>query len=192
MSEAPRSPTSSCNANDGIRRGDALIPQQSIRNETLRRTLGMSVEPYGAPLSDAQGSWVSGRVSHFGGPEDFGVGPRDTVALSSEIARELNTPLNPSDRDLNERPEDFYYLAMRWDYSPEGASLWRNSRIVLKNPENGRQVIVRPVDWGPHTRTRRIVDISPQALADLGAATDDELFVAFAEEGTPLGPLRCE
>ena len=49
---------------------------------------------------------------------------------------------------------------------------------------------MRPVDWGPHTRTARIVDLSPQALRDLGMKTDAQALVAFVHPATPLGPLR--
>jgi hypothetical protein len=79
---------------------------------------------------------------------------------------------------------------MRWSYSPNGRSFWRDARIAVRNPATGATVVVRPVDWGPHTRTGRVVDLSPQALVDLSVATDDDVLVAFAPPGAPLGPSR--
>jgi hypothetical protein len=77
---------------------------------------------------------------------------------------------------------------MRWDNHPNGRSFWRDARILLENPLTGVRIVVRPIDWGPHTRTSRIIDLSPQALTDLGVRTDDELLISFATPGTPLGP----
>ena len=79
---------------------------------------------------------------------------------------------------------------MRWSYSPNGQTFWRNARILVRNPSTGVAVVVRPVDWGPNTSTRRIIDLSPQALADLGLSTDGEADVAFASPGSALGVVR--
>jgi hypothetical protein len=49
------------------------------------------------------------------------------------------------------------------------------------------RVVVRPADWGPNTSTGRVMDLSPQTLADLGLSTDDTAVIAFALPGTPLG-----
>lgn len=184
-------PMSCANPNIGITRGEGHIPRSGRSNNTLRRTLGISVEPYGTALSDHQGAWISGRISHFGGPVDFGVGPTETVALTGERARDLNNPMDPSPSQLSSNPENYYYVAMRWDYAP-GADFWRSSRILIKNPSTGRMVVVRPVDWGPHTRTARIVDVSPQTERDLGARTDDTVYVSFAPSDMPLGPVDCD
>ncbi len=78
-------------------------------------------------------------------------------------------------------------MALRWNYSPNGRTFWRNARFILRNPRTGTKVVVRAVDWGPHTRTGRILDLSPQAIRDLGLSTDDEAQIAFAPPGTALG-----
>ncbi len=61
---------------------------------------------------------------------------------------------------------------------------------LMVNPENGKAVVLRPVDWGPNIRTRRIIDVSPQALRDLGMSTDENALVAFVKDDTPLGVVR--
>jgi hypothetical protein len=130
---------------------------------------------------------VRGRVSHFGGPDDTGVSSTETGAVTGERLRSLNSPMNASAATIASRPADFYYIAMRWNYTPHGRTFWRGARIVVANPANGRRVVVRVVDWGPGTRTGRLLDISPQAMRDLGATTDQNLLVAFASDGASLG-----
>lgn len=166
------------------------IPRAGIANGTLRRTLGVRVEPYGTVEEIDDLELVRGKISWFGGPQDFGVGPNETVAISGEVARRLNSPMNASAETIASRPEDFYYAAMRWDYSPNGRDFWRDARILVVNPDTQDAIVVRPADWGPNTFTRRIIDLSPQALEDLGLDTDDEVLVSFALPDSPLGPVR--
>jgi hypothetical protein len=111
----------------------------------------------------------------------------ETGAITGERLRSLNSPLSASDATIATRPEDFYFIAMRWDYTPHGRAFWEDVRILVVNPANGVRVVLRPVDWGPNTSTGRILDISPEAIEDLGATTDDELLVAFAAPDAPLG-----
>lgn len=172
---------------DGLDRGTAQIPRAGLVNDTLRGALGVSTEPHGSLFQDEGRDWVRGRVSHFGGPNDTGVSSTETGAVSGERLRSLNNPVNASAATIASRPADFYFIAMRWDYTPHGRSFWQNARVVVKNPANGRKVVLRVVDWGPNTNTRRVLDISPQAIKDLGATTDDNLLVAFAREGAALG-----
>jgi hypothetical protein len=172
---------------DGIDQFGSKIPRSGVRNGTLQRALGVAVEPYGTQEELAGKTFVAGRVSHFGGPNDRGVTASETGAISGERLRSLNNPLNPSAATLAARPEDYYYVAMRFDYSPNGGRWWANARLLVVNPSDGRGVVVRPVDWGPNTHTARIIDLSPQAVDDLGVTTDDRVYVAFAAPGTPLG-----
>lgn len=99
----------------------------------------------------------SGKASWFGGP--------------NEASRELNMKLalypNKHLRDLNHND---YYCAMRWDYSIFSQQLLTNSDIIVKY--NNKEIIVKPVDWGPSKRTGRIIDLSPGAMQELGIATD--------------------
>ncbi len=160
------------------------IPRDGLQNSTG----SVGTEQYGTVVTVDGREWVRGTVSHFGGPNDTGVTPSETGAITGENLRALNNPLDPSDAFLRENADAYYYIAMRWSYSPGGRSFWKDARIILRNNGNGKVVVVRPVDWGPHIRTARILDISPQALDDLGAQTDEDIDVAFAPSSTPLGP----
>ena len=173
--------------NAGLTQSGSEIPRSGLSNSTG----GVGTERYGSVVTDPSGErWVRGTISHFGGPNDTGVTSTETGALTGERLRSLNNPLNASRSTIQSRPEDFYFVAMRWSYSPNGKSWWRNARVVIRNPDNGKLVVVRPVDWGPNTRTRRIVDVSPQTERDLGTSTDRSVDVAFAPPGTPLGPVN--
>jgi len=174
----------------GLTQSGAEIPRAGLTNPTLRATLGVSVEPYGSVVDYGGRSWVQGRVSWFGGPTDTGVGPTETVAISGEVARSLNSPMHPDAATLAAHPERYYYCAMRFSYSPQSTSWWRNARIVIANPRTGVRVVVRPADWGPNTSTGRLIDLSPQTISDLGLTTDDTAVVAFAMPGTPLGVVH--
>lgn len=186
--ECPDSPSSSSTGvHDGVDQSGVPIPRAGLSNSTLRSALGVSVEPYGEVVTHDGSSYVSGRVSWFGGPDDTGVTSSETGAITGERLRSLNSPLSPSVDDLTSRPEDFYFAAMRFDYGPAGVSFWRDARLLVVNSATGSMIVVRPVDWGPNTSTRRTLDLSPQAMVDLDLATDDVALVAFAEPGTPLG-----
>jgi hypothetical protein len=166
------------------------IPRRGLANDTLRRTLGIATEPLGDIVTHDGRQFVLGTVSWFGGPRDTGVAATETGAVTGEVLRRLNDPMSPSAAQLAARPQDFYYVAMRWKYSPQGVAWLRSARMLVVNPSTGASVVVRPVDWGPHTRTGRIVDLSPQALHDLGLETDGTAIMAWATPETPLGPVR--
>ncbi len=175
----------------GLTQGTAEIPRAGLHNHTLQGALGLSTEPYGDVVTDGGRQFVEGRVSWFGGPADTGVSSTETGSVSGDRLRSLSSPLDASPSTIASRPEDFYYLAMRWDYTP-GIAFWRGARILVVNPDNGRAVVLRPVDWGPNTSTHRLLDISPQAMADLGTDTDGRLRVAFAQPGAPLGVVAAD
>jgi hypothetical protein len=166
------------------------VPRSGLANDTLRRTLGIATEPLGSVVTFEGRQFVSGTVSWFGGPTDTGVSATETGAVTGEVLRRLHNPMSPTASDLASRPADFYYVAMRWKYAPRGVSWLRSARMLVINPATGARVVVRPVDWGPHTRTGRIVDLSPQALRDLGLETDDTAIMAWAALETPLGRVR--
>jgi hypothetical protein len=177
-------------AHDGLGQGGGSIPRAGLANPTLQGALGVAVEPYGTVVAVRGKELVSGTVSHFGGPRDTGVSATETGAISGEVLRRLNNPLDPDAATLAARPADYYYVAMRFDYTNVGRSFWQGARILVVAPETGRAVVVRPVDWGPNTRTGRIIDLSPQAVKDLGVDTDATVLVAFAAAGTPLGVVQ--
>lgn len=171
----------------GLSLDGAEIPRAGLSNSTLENTLGVNPEPLGEVVSYQNMDFARGRVSWFGGPSDTGVGPSETGAISGEVLRDLHNPEDPDAATLQARPEDYYFVAMRFSYSPQGRSFWQNARFLIVNPDNGAAVVVRAVDWGPHTNTGRILDLSRQSLDDLGLSTDDEALVSFAPPGTPLG-----
>jgi len=135
-------------------------------------------------------------MSTFGGPNDEGVGPHEGLALvePGDLANwwwsylflpEVPTGTTGLARRLDPRA---FYLAMRWDYGRWPKALLRNTVVRLTNPANGRQVLARPVDFGPGDGsvidgemtkdTGRVADLSPGAAAALGLRTD--------------GVVRCE
>ena len=172
---------------DGLSREGMEIPRAGLANTTLQSVFGLGTEPYGNVTSFAGLQWVEGAISEFGGPKDTGVSATETGAISGEVLRKLNDPLNPTAQTLAANPSDYYYIAMRFNYQPAGKAWWKSARIVVANPQTGKAIVVRPVDWGPNYTTKRVGDLSPQALVDLGLTTDDDALFAFAKPGSALG-----
>ncbi len=173
----------------GLSLDGSEIPRRGLANSTLRGVTGEGTEPLGEVTTLNGKRFVAGRVSHFGGAADRGVSADETGAITEERLRSLNVPANPSANDLRQRPEDFYFIALRFNYRPNSTGWWRDQKIMVLDRRSGRAVVTRPVDWGPHTRTGRVLDVSPQTMTDLGVRTDAELLIAFADPRTPLGPL---
>jgi len=84
----------------------------------------------------------------------------------------------------HEVPE--HYCACRWsesalcrhlkvDYRDLRETLFRSYRVEVLNPNNGRKVLVVPVDTGPARWTRRALDLDKGTLDRLGLKTDDEV-----------------
>jgi len=124
-----------------------------------------------------------GKISTFGGPEDMGVTPAEGLAFFDE--RDLAAPEHKS-LFLPESPPGTtglarrlnpakMYIAMRWDYSVTPKSWLRLARVVVTNPRNGKRIYARPADWGPHTRTGRVADLSPGLAQFLEVSTDEEV-----------------
>lgn len=188
-------PTTPASGWQGLHRGltldGAQIPRRGLRNDTLRRALGVAVEPYGDSTTLDGRAFVRGTVSWFGGRADTGVTPTETGSITGELLRALEGGRSgPSAADRARNPEAYYFCAMRWDYSPQPRAFWQRAKILVVSPSTGKAVVVRPVDWGPHTRTRRLIDLSPQSMRDLGIRTDDVALVSFAAPDAPLGPVR--
>jgi len=164
----------------GLKLEDYRIPRAGLKNKTLYKTLGLTTEPLGMIYQYRGRDFVKGKVSYFGGPTDYSIPPDATVTLTGEIARQLS--------------EDDYYAAMRWDYRGH-KRFWVNRHILVVNPANDKAVIVRAIDWGPNTRTGRILDLSARTLDYLEAETDDELICCFAStnnETGQIGPVESE
>lgn len=159
--------------------GAAAQPEQPIR-ETVE----------GAELDGVQLPATRGKVGIFGGPKDRGFKPDAKLALPTgkHFQYELVRSLNPKS----------FYCAMRWDYrqkhmSPEeGKRWWANKKLLVRNPANGRAVIVRAVDYGPHESTGLDIAISPGAAEAIGVEMGDEVEIRFADQRAPLGPVQGE
>jgi N-acetylmuramoyl-L-alanine amidase len=135
---------------------------------------------------------VTGKVSHFGGPDDMGVSPSEDLAFWEEYSQvadpeELLLPKQPPNTTgLARRLDpDKFYVACRWDYGQYSkASLASGEHWALvRSPKTGKEVVARPADWGPNENTGRVADVSPGVLKALGIVTDDVVEVTYPYEG---------
>lgn len=110
--------------------------------------------------------------------------------------------------------QERYYINMRWNYADwyeDGSALdsfnrpmtrtrnlnmtaknWhRHKKVIVTNPNNSRQVVVSIEESGPAFWTGRVSGLSPEAMAELSASTDDTLTYYWAgNQGMSLGRLR--
>ena len=127
---------------------------------------------------------AKGKVSWFGGPDDMGVSPSEGLAFIYDVEDKPSIFLDeqPSGTTgLARRLDpDTHYIAMRWDYDQfskdelAGPSM---ARVTAR--KTGRSHLAHPADWGPHTDTNRVADISPGLMRLLGIETDDEVEVVY-------------
>lgn len=127
-----------------------------------------------------------GKCSWFGGPQDTGVAPDESLAFLYEVADapHLFLPQQPPNTTGLARRLDpaVNYFAARFDYdNPETSkdALRVQLSALLYAPKTKRYVMAYPADWGPHEDTGRQSDISPGAMTALGIETDDELVVLY-------------
>jgi hypothetical protein len=67
---------------------------------------------------------------------------------------------------------------MRFDYQNQWSKAELASGKIMfwvRAPTTGKRYKARPADWGPHTDTGRVADLSPGLLNALGIKTDDEV-----------------
>jgi len=127
-----------------------------------------------------------GTVSHFGGPEDTGVSASEDLALYWEEEQINLHPMlflpeqPPGTTGLARRLDpEMPYLAVRWSYEGYTKDELRDAVFLIYAPSTGRSELCRAVDWGPHSDTGRIADISPGLMKRLGIVTDDEVEIIF-------------
>lgn len=132
---------------------------------------------------------VVGTASTFGGPADTGVAPDEGLAFIQEIdqAPYLFLPFQPQGttglaRRLNPR---VHYIACRWDYDETPKTALLEHLALVRAVETGMVMMAAPADWGPHSETGRVADLSPSLMEDLGIETDDEVEVIFPWERKP-------
>lgn len=146
---------------------------------------------------------ISGKVSHFGGPEDTGVTSSEDLAFWEEYEdvphpEELFLPEQPPGTTGLARRLDpqKYYIACRWDYDVYSkASLASGDHFAwICAQKTGRCASARPADWGPNENTGRVADISPGLMALLGITTDDMVDVTYPsdadEEQPPMPSIK--
>lgn len=175
----------------GLHIDGAFLPRAGLRNKTLSKVKrGQKVEKVGRVVVHEGREMVLGKVSWFGGPDADPRWKNGKTAISREKLASLNRRRKPSKKVRRVHADKYYYAAMRVGYEGQSRRWWKKARLLVENPETGDAVVVRLVDWGPHPKTGRLIDISPQALKDLGLSTDDEVLVSFARPNAPLGPLK--
>ncbi len=146
-------------------------------------------EPIGPNILDGfELPTVFGKAGVFGGPKDRSAKPDDKLALPTGLhfQYERYRTLNPKS----------FYCAMRWDYrqqhksTEEGKRWWANKKLLVANPVNGKSVVVRAVDYGPHESTGLAIAVSPGAAEALGISPGDEVQIAFADPKDATGPAK--
>jgi hypothetical protein len=134
-----------------------------------------------------------GKCSWFGGPDDSGVDVNEQLAWwgSTEAGRadapELFLPYQPSGTSGAARALDpsTSYIAMRFDYENQ----WSKAELASGNvmfwvhaPKTGKRYKARPADWGPHTDTGRVADLSKGLLDALEINTDDTVEITLVRD----------
>ncbi len=118
----------------------------------------------------------TGKMSHFGGPNDMGVAPDEGLALCEpeEMGKfpGMFLPVQPPGTTGLARRLDptKLYVACRWNYkrTPRGWLQGNKARASA----NGRTLEAQPIDWGPNENTGRVADLSPGLEVALGLTTD--------------------
>jgi len=127
---------------------------------------------------------AKGKVSQFGGPNDMGVSPSEGLAFIYNVNDKPEIfldeqPAGTSGLARRLDPET-YYIAMRWDYDQFSKDvLASDAMAIVRAPTTGKVFLAHPADWGPHTDTGRVADISPGLMDALGVDTDDEVEVKY-------------
>jgi hypothetical protein len=167
-----------------------------VDTETKAEASSVTEQSATAPVAEEVASQLegvalpatSGKAGVLGGSKDRGVKPEDKLALPAgrHFTYERVHSLNPKT----------FYCAMRWEYriqgkSPEeGKRWWANKKLLVTNPANGNQVIVRAVDFGPHENTGLTISLSPAALEALALEIGSEVKIEFADQKGTLGVVN--
>jgi hypothetical protein len=142
---------------------------------------------------------LRGRVSWFGGPDDYasgGVSETEGLAFIFDVDTAPHLFLNGATealaRNLNPAVP---YIACRWNYDdfPKEMLASMEHVALVRAPKTGRAFCAWPADWGPagpesDHDTGRVADISPGLMEYLGIQTDDEVEVTFPYVPEARGP----
>lgn len=145
----------------------------------------LSGEDEDEEVAEAEIVRTIGKVSWFGGPDDMGVSPSEGLAFLFDVEDKpeiFAAEQPPGTTGLARRldADNAFYVAMRWDYDqfPKD-QLAGYDMALVRSPKTGKEVLCHPADWGPHTSTNRVADVSPATLRALEIETDDEVEVIY-------------
>jgi hypothetical protein len=134
---------------------------------------------------------IVGKCSWFGGPEDTGVDADEQLAWwgstedGREDAPELFLPYQPNGTTGAARALDpaTSYIAMRFDYHQWSKTELASGDVMfwVRAPKTGKRYKARPADWGPHTDTGRVADLSKGLLDALQINTDDTVEITLVK-----------
>jgi hypothetical protein len=137
-----------------------------------------------------------GKMSTFGGPNDTGMTPGETLAIINDgditadpkIAALFKDGMGPAlgRRLLNTTTS---YIACRWDYKTTPRKHLLGIEVEVRNPVTGKSIKARPADWGPAEWTNRVADLSDFAAGQLGLETNDICEVIVPLPAGVAGPL---
>jgi N-acetylmuramoyl-L-alanine amidase len=133
-----------------------------------------------------------GKMSWFGGPADTGVTPSEGLAFIYDVtmAPQLFLPTQPPGTTGLARRLDpsIYYVACRWDYNKTPKKMLADPErmALVRAPATGKEFLAWPADWGPHSSTGRVADLSPGLMDALGISTDDEVEVIYPAPEVPI------
>jgi len=133
-------------------------------------------------------------MSWFGGPQDTGVSPSEGLAFIYKYSDRPDLFLAtqpPGTTGLARRlaTETVPYIACRWDYNVTPKTRLASKaggQAKVTAVKNGRSILCWPADWGPHSDTARIADLSKFAMQALGIQTDDVVDVVYPYEEQPM------
>jgi N-acetylmuramoyl-L-alanine amidase len=153
--------------------------------EDICAAITATMQPVGEEIEEAPEPPLmvaSGKCSYFGGPDDQGVAPDEGLAFIYHVdeAPHLFLPEQPEGTSGLARRLNPYvsYVACRWDYTITDTDMLLSKRALVR-AEGGRELLAFPADWGPHSSTNRIADLSPGLMENLGLKTDDTVEVIF-------------
>jgi len=122
-----------------------------------------------------------GRATKFGGSDDTkGMAfANDHLGLITKLNQisdpQLFLPGATDNNLFSHLNPEYFYCSMRWHYPDnddqyhnKAKEFWRNQRILITNPANGRNLTCRPVDKGPGVSEKADIDLSPGAMRYLG------------------------
>src|SRR5262249_49868400 len=115
---------------------------------------------------------AGGKTSWFGGPNDTRVAADQGLGFlyKYDDAPPLFLSKQPPGttglaRRLN---PDVFYVACRWDYDRTPKKMLADKTIQALVMHGGKRFKAWPADWGPHSSTARVADLSPGLMAALG------------------------